>query len=94
MPRCAINIGGKLSLAWWTRPAWRILAADETLPGGATRGVTREGLVMSLTKSAPGLLWRFALVTRSFLAHEGLPFADAVRPCCKRPCGASARLGS
>ena len=33
---------------------------------------------MSLTKSAPGLLWRFALVTRSFLAHEGLPFADAL----------------
>src|SRR6185312_8110358 len=60
------------------RPAWCILAADETLPGAATPGVTREGLVMSSTKSAPALLWRFGLVSRSFLAHEGLPFADAL----------------
>jgi hypothetical protein len=33
---------------------------------------------MSVTKSAPALLWRFALLSRSFLAHQGLPFADAL----------------
>ena len=33
---------------------------------------------MSITKSAPSVLWRFALVTRSFLAQPGLPFADAL----------------
>src|SRR5207245_3911401 len=65
-------------LAWWTRPAWRMLAADETLASVATQSVTREGFVMSVTKSSPGLLWRFALVTRSFLAPQGLPFADAL----------------
>ena len=33
---------------------------------------------MSGTKSSPGVLWRFALVTRSFLAHGGLAFAEAL----------------
>lgn len=33
---------------------------------------------MSSTSSAPGMLWRFALVARSFLAQPGLPFADAL----------------
>lgn len=33
---------------------------------------------MSCTSSAPGMLWRFALVSRSFLAQPGPPFADAL----------------
>ena len=33
---------------------------------------------MSSTKSAPGMLWRFALILRSFLAKPGLPFAEAL----------------
>lgn len=33
---------------------------------------------MSCTKSAPGMLWRFSLVSRSFLAQPGLPFAEAL----------------
>jgi IS4 transposase len=32
----------------------------------------------SSTNSAPGMLWRFALVSRSFLAQSGLPFAEAL----------------
>ena len=30
------------------------------------------------TNSAPGMLWRFDLVARSFLAQPGLPLADAL----------------
>jgi len=33
---------------------------------------------MSCTNSAPGMLWRFALVSRSFLGQPGLPFAEAL----------------
>jgi len=33
---------------------------------------------MSSTNSAPGMLWRFALVSRSFLSQPGLPFAEAL----------------
>lgn len=33
---------------------------------------------MSSTNSAPGMLWRFGLVSRSFLSQPGLPFADAL----------------
>ena len=33
---------------------------------------------MASTSFAPGMLWRFALVSRSFLAQPGLPFADAL----------------
>jgi hypothetical protein len=33
---------------------------------------------MSCTNSAPATLWRFALVSRSFLAQPGLPFAEAL----------------
>lgn len=33
---------------------------------------------MSSTSSAPGMLWRFALVSRSFLSQPGLPFAEAL----------------
>lgn len=33
---------------------------------------------MCSTNNAPGMLWRFDLVSRSFLAQPGLPFADAL----------------
>jgi hypothetical protein len=33
---------------------------------------------MFSTNSSPGMLWRFALVSRSFLAQPGLPFAAAL----------------
>jgi hypothetical protein len=33
---------------------------------------------MSSTNSAPGMLWRFDLVSQSFLAQPGLPFAEAL----------------
>lgn len=33
---------------------------------------------MSSTSSAPGMLWRFALMSRAFLTQPGLPFADAL----------------
>jgi hypothetical protein len=55
-----------------------MLAVDETLPGTTSLLWTREGLFMSSTKSSPGMLWRFALVSRSFLQQPGLPFAEAL----------------
>lgn len=33
---------------------------------------------MASTNFAPGMLWRFALVSRSFVSQPGLPFADAL----------------